>query len=616
MKGNTQQCLLVVAMALAMSIQSADAMLPLAKSGSAKVAASITGGAIGTQYLVKYRSGSAELRSATSVNTGLDAAVSRSGLSHALSAVAGQALRPAVAASLVRRLGVPGWSVVKTSRRMDEMEKALFLRELRASPAVESVEEDRNFTVAERAPVTPNDPDYSRYQWNFFDSNVGVHAPGAWAYSQGEGVVVAVVDTGIVLGHPDLANNVLPGYDMIADPFRSKREQADRVPGGWDLGDWNDEGQCGDGVPQPSSWHGTHVAGTIAQEANNGRWGAGLAYKAKVVPVRVIGACGASLADVIDGAVWAAGLEVPGLPLNQNPADVINMSLGGPGQCGGPLQSAIDMITNRGAIVVVAAGNSGAPAALFSPASCKNVIAVGATGEDGGKAGYSNYGPEVALAAPGGSGTNLPVSKYQQGIYQLVNGSPNSPDPNSWRTAGYEGTSMASPHVAAAAAMIQSVAATPLTTTQMRELLQSTATPLAKPLNGIGRSVGAGILNIEAALIRVVEPGCFPNCALAAAPPLINARVLAVAGGEGEERVYRFNAVAGKPLTIMTYGGAGNLTLSASFNKEPDSTSADARSSGPTSAETLRFPVPKAGTYYIKLSGVSAYSGVSLVARQ
>jgi len=174
---------------------------------------------------------------------------------------------------------------------------------------------------------------------------------------------------------------------------------------------------------------------------------------------------------------------------------------------------------------------------------------------------------------------------------------------------------MASPHVAAAAAMIQSVAATPLTTAQMRELLQSTATPLLKPINGIGRSVGAGILNIEAALIKVVEPACFPNCALAATP-LINTRVLAVSGAADEERVYRFDALAGKPLTIMTYGGTGNLTLSASFNKEPGSTSAEARSSGPTSTETLRFAAPKTGTYYIKLSGVSAYSGVSLVARQ
>ncbi len=616
MKGNTEKSLLVVAMALAMSTQPAHAMLPIAGAGKVNVAATSARSSVGTQFLVKYRKGSVELSNGSALIRGVTAAVSRSGLSRALPATAGQAARPAMAATLLRRTAMPGWNVIKTSRPMSAKEKADFLRELRASPNVESVEEDRLFTATKLDPVTVSDPDYSRYQWNFFDNKVGVHAPGAWAYSQGEGVVVAVVDTGIVFDHPDLKNNVLPGYDMISDPFVSKRGKAGRVAGGWDLGDWNDETQCGDGRASPSSWHGTHVAGTIAQEANNGRWGTGLAYKAKVLPVRVIGTCGASTADVIDGIAWSAGLEVPGLPINKNPADVINMSLGGLGQCGGVLQAAIDMATTRGTVVVVAAGNSDAPAGFFSPASCRNVITVGATGEDGGKAAYSNYGPEIAIAAPGGSGTTTPLSAYRPGIFQLVNGSATSPDPNSWRTVGYQGTSMASPHIAAAVAMIQSVAKAPLTTLQMRELLQSTATPLRQPINGSGRSVGVGIVNIEAALIKVVEPECDPNCALAGTPLLTDREVVTVAGGMGEDRVFRFNAVAGKTLTIMTYGGVGNVTLSASFNKEPDSSAADARSTGPTNTETLRFTPAKAGTYYIKLTGVAAYSGVSLVARE
>jgi len=614
MKRNTEQYLLAAAISLALPIQSATAMLPVTKVNRGAEIAGVPTSAVETQFLVKYRTGSIELRDSSMLNRSMSAVVSRTGLARALPAAAGRAARSPMAASLLRRTGVPGWNVIKTSRQMNAAEKALFLRELRAAPNVESVEEDRMFTVSASEPVTLNDPDYNRYQWNFFDTKVGVHAPGAWAYSQGEGVVIAVVDTGIALDNPDLKNNVLPGYDMISDPRYSRREQPGRVAGGWDMGNWTEPGQCG--AVRDSNWHGTHVAGTIAQEANNGTWGAGLAYKAKVLPVRVIGSCGAQLSDVIDGVVWAAGLEVPGLPINKNPADVINMSLGGPGQCNGPLQTAIDLAAGRGAIIVVAAGNSNAPAAVFSPSSCGNVITVGATGEDGGKSGYSNYGPEVAIAAPGGSGTNTPVSTYQRGIYQLVNGGVTSPEPGQWRTVGYDGTSMAAPHVAAAVAMIQSVAKTPLTTAQMLGLLQSTSTPLLRPLNGSGRSVGAGILNIEAALIKVVEPECYPNCALSAAPLLVDKRVLTVAGAMGEERLYRFNAVAGKPLTIMTYGGVGNVSLSASFGKEPGSSGADARSSGPASVETLRFSPARSGTYFIKLKGETAYSGVSLVARQ
>lgn len=577
------------------------------------------------RLLVKYRAGSAELRDVALADRGITAAVARAGVDRAVAASAGSPGRPAASARLLRRSALPRWSVVKTSRPLDGQESAALIRELKANPAVEMVEVERVFKADAQGTTgtAPDDPGYLRYQWNFHDSKYGVHAPQAWAYSQGEGVVVAVVDSGIVRNHPDLQNNVLPGYDMLSDSFNSRREKDGYAPGGWDMGNWVDKDYCLTGVSEglplqvASSWHGTHVAGTIAQETNNGFGVAGLAYKAKVLPVRVLGSCGGVGNNIVEGMLWAVGLEVPGVPMNPNPADVVNISLGGSGTCDGFLQEAIDRVVATGAIIVVPAGNDDIPVVNQIPASCNNVITVGATGEDGGKAPYSNFGTRVDISAPGG-GSGLPrdsSSPNEPGIWQMVNGGLRGPEPDNWKLVSYNGTSMASPHVAAAVAMIQSAVKTPLTTAQMRTLLQQTASPFGRPMVG-GRTMGAGILNIEAALIKAVEPSCFPNCALIAKALSNKVVEQGQTGAAGEEHLYRFDAEAGKVLTIMTYGGAGNVSLFASYNREPMVDDADARSTGPGSSETVRFTVAKAGTYYIKLIGASAYSGVSLVARQ
>lgn len=576
----------------------------------------------GYRFVVKYRAGAAELRDTARANQGINAAASRAGLNRALPATARSAARPAASAALLRRMGTPGWAVVRTSRSLDATEAAQFVREMKANPAVESVEIDRLYhhMATDTPSFAPNDPQ-TFAQWNFYNALSGVNATEAWDISQGEGVVVAVIDTGIAQGNPDLQNNVIPGYDMITDKRVSRRDSDDRVAGGWDVGDWVEENYCtGWASADPhdadvSSWHGSHVAGTVAQETNNGLNVAGLAFKAKVMPVRVLGSCGGFGSDIADGIIWASGGTVPGLPANPNPAEVINMSLGsgGPASCPSIYQNAIDDALSRGSIIVVAAGNSNANAGSYTMSSCNNVISVGATGFNGGKTYYSNYGARVDLSAPGGN-----AEQNNNGwIWQVVNSGTQGPT-SEWKTLGLVGTSMASPHVAAAAAMVQSVVETPLNWTQMRDLLKSTVKPFPVSIPA-ATPIGVGILDIKAALVKATTPPCDPEvdeCDPVATPLSNKVAVTGLSGSADSELLYSFEAEAGKVLTFMTYGGTGNVSLYVSHESTPTASSSDAHSTRAGNSETVRFTTPKAGMYYVKLVGVVPYTGVSLVVRQ
>lgn len=577
----------------------------------------------GYRFVVKYRDNAAERCDAAAVNRGLSAAMSRTGLDRAVAATARSVARPAASAALLRRMGMPGWNVIKTSRLLNEQEAAQFILELKANPAVEQVEIDQMYRrLSNETPrFVPNDPDSQKYQWNFFNPVSGVNAAEAWEMSQGEGVVVAVLDTGIGENTRDLVANVIPGYDMITDRRVSRRDSDERAPGGWDLGDGYDANYCiglSTGKPHPadnSSWHGTHVAGTIAQETNNGVGLAGLAHKAKVMPIRVLGSCGGRTSDIADGIIWAVGGEVPGMPLNANPAEVLNMSIGSsePETCPASYQAALDFASSKGAIVVVAAGNDNAVASTYTMSACKNLISVGATGVSGARAGYSNYGAAVDLSAPGGGG-GAADDGY---IWQVTDRGTRGPI-GAFELRGMAGTSMASPHVAAAVAMVQSVVKTPLNWMQMRDLLKATASPfpLAAPP---GRSIGTGILNIAAALTKATEEPCDPTvetCGPVATPLINKVAVTGLAGNADNETLYRFDAKVGQVLTVMTYGGWGDVALYASFDAVPTATKSDARSTRVGNSETIRFTAPKAGTYYVLLKGTASYGDVTLVARQ
>ena len=152
----------------------------------------------------------------------------------------------------------------------------------------------------------------------------------------------------------------------------------------------------------PSSWHGTHVAGTIAAVTNNAKGVAGVAFSSQVVPVRVLGVGGGYTSDIADGIIWASGGTVSGVPANANPAEVINMSLGGQSSCAATYQNAINGAVDRGTVVVIAAGNSNMNVSNFTPANCNNVIAVAANDKEGNRASYSNYGTLIDVTAPGG----------------------------------------------------------------------------------------------------------------------------------------------------------------------------------------------------------------------
>ncbi|WP_369977578.1 S8 family serine peptidase [Xanthomonas bundabergensis] len=623
---------LSAALAVVLAASAAQAASPvIGKGGLTEPAAqSAQPLQVGQRFIVKTRDAGTTARRL--LDGSLSTAVTRTGLQRAKAAIAGAPAQAAVSAKVLREMAVPGWHVVQTSRRLDASESAAFVKELQADPAVLSVQVDRLYqrldeqrvSVSKAALATaaaaPNDPAYAQLQWNFHDPVGGVNAEQAWTRSTGQGVVVAVVDTGVVKDNPDLAANVLPGYDMITDHRVSRRDSDGRAPGGYDLGDWVEADYCAAlGAPgnsaNASSWHGSHVSGTIAQVTNNAVGTAGLAYDAKILPVRVLGSCGGFGSDIADGMLWAAGLPVDGLPANPNPAEVINMSLGssGPDSCPALYQDAIDRINAKGAIIVVAAGNANADAGTYTMSSCNGVISVGAARINGGRASYSNYGTRVDIAAPGGGGS---IDGNPNGyIFQVLNAGTQSPT-SEWQIGGMAGTSMASPHVAAAVAMVQSVATTPFTWSGMRDLLRASARPFPVAIPTT-TPIGAGILDIDMLLQLATTPPCAPSDSSCVPPTktLTNKVEQRGLGSQGGDALYSFQAEAGKAVSFMTFGGTGSVALYAAAGKVPTSSSYDARSvrAGSTT-QTIRVTPSSAGTYYLRLSG--SYSGLTLVVRQ
>jgi serine protease len=367
---------------------------------------------------------------------------------------------------------------------------------------VEYAEPDRIMT----AQAIPTDPSYSQ-QWDLFESAGGINAPAAWDRSTGAGINVAVIDTGY-RPHADLAGQILQGYDFITNTTIANDGNG-RDSDASDPGDWTTAGQCAAGVPatdQNSSWHGTHVAGTIAAKANNGQGIAGIAYNARIVPARVLGKCGGYTSDIADAMIWASGGSVSSIPANANVARVLNLSLGGSGACDTTTQNAINSARSRGAVVVVAAGNSNTDATTSSPANCAGVIAVAATGRNGGKASYSNTGSNVTVAAPGGDNG--------AGILSTLNAGTTTPGADSY--AYYMGTSMATPHVAGVVALMLS-ADPNLTPDDVAAKLKSTARAFPAACPGCG----TGIVDAGAAVNAALGGGSTTTPAPAPAAPTI-----------------------------------------------------------------------------------------------
>ncbi|MFB2895953.1 S8 family peptidase [Aerosakkonemataceae cyanobacterium BLCC-F50] len=311
------------------------------------------------------------------------------------------------------------------------------LRNSEIGKKTETIEPNYQYKTLE----APNDPDYVK-QWNLRSINV----ESAWEETKGAGMTVAVIDTGVTVV-PDLEQTkFVKGYDFVND----KEEATD------------DNG------------HGTHVAGTIAQSTNNNYGVAGVAYEASIMPLKVLSAYGGgTVADIAEAIRFAA----------DNGADVINLSLGGAGESQ-VLEEAVNYAYNKGVVVVAAAGNESRNSASY-PARYPHVISVAATGPSGEKAPYSNFGAGVDISAPGGS-------ENGQILQETID-----PETGASTFAGFQGTSMASPHVAAVAALVKASGVE--TPDEIREvLIQSVRKVQEDPLNhfGAGHLDAAGAVKL------------------------------------------------------------------------------------------------------------------------
>ncbi len=361
-----------------------------------------------------------------------------------------------------------------------------------------AAESDAAISLVERVQILrhqwlPNDTLFSQ-QWALAEGIGGTRAGLAWDVTPSGSVNVGVIDTGI-RRHPDLDGKFVSGYDMIRDGFiavdGNGRDDDPSDPGDADIAL-----DCSSPINAFSSWHGTHVAGIVAAHGNNGEGISGIAPSARIQSIRGLGRCGGTFEDIADSIRWAAGVPVPGTVTNPNPVRVMNLSLGGNGPCGANMQSAVDAAIARGVAVVVAAGNDEELATNFVPANCKGVITVGASNLLGNLSSYSNFGPELALLAPGGDFGTFP------GVLSTLNGGGTDPAVPSY--AAYSGTSMAAPHVAGVVALM--FARDPsLTPGQVLNRLKASVRPFPPGTDCAGTTnvCGAGLLDAANAVASV-----------------------------------------------------------------------------------------------------------------
>ncbi|MFO0577909.1 MAG: S8 family serine peptidase [Polyangia bacterium] len=419
--------------------------------------------------------------------------------------------------------------LVQTAAQGDEATRR-DVQAIATDPRVRRAEPDR---IRRPAAGPPSDPLFGQ-QWGLGR----VRVPEAWDTTTGSSdVIVAVLDTGIALlhetpsgmplatplPHPDLKGRLLPGYDFISKPESSGDD------------DGRDADPTDTGDVFSSRLHGTHVAGILGANTNNGMGIAGVDPSCRILPVRVLGIRGGdgTDSDIADAVTWASGGSVPGVPPLPRPADILNMSFGGRG-VSFTLQRAITEALGRGVLIIAAAGNGGADATTYSPGAMDGVITVGAQDLKGRRADYSNYGPRVDLLAPGGGFSafgdevdlggpsdsgDLGVPGDMAGLGDMSidgilgtyrdDGEPELTLPP-FSYAPLIGTSQATPHVAGAASLAKAVFPG-LHQQALLALLRQTASPSGQELcmRDLSGGCGAGLLDV-AALVRLAaaQPAC------------------------------------------------------------------------------------------------------------
>ncbi len=353
--------------------------------------------------------------------------------------------------------------------------------------------------------AVPNDRLYP-LQWDYPLINL----PAAWDISTGSNVTIAVIDTGVLLSHPDLQGQLVPGYDFISSP-------AEALDG--DGIDSNPDDPGDGGLGNASSFHGTHVAGTIAAATNDNIGVAGIAWNAKIMPLRALGKGGGTSYDIDQAVRYAAGLSNDSGTVPAQRADIINLSLGGAGHSQAE-QDTFTQARNQGVIIVAAAGNDSSTTPSY-PAAYDGVVSVSAVGINKALAPYSNFGPTIDVAAPGG---DMSVDRNGDGYPDGVL-STHGDDSSGSIVMDYsflQGTSMASPHVAGVIALMKSIDPS-LTPTQFDTLLASGA--LTIDLGAAGRDdlYGYGLIDAYKAVVAAQGAAATPGTpAMSVSPGALN----------------------------------------------------------------------------------------------
>lgn len=453
-------------------------------------------------------------------------------------------------------------------------ETLMTVKSLRSNPDVHMAEPNyRVYALAE-----PNDEAYP-FQWHY----PLVNLPAAWDLTTGQpDVQIAVLDTGILSNHPDMAGQLVPGYDFIADPRRA---------GDGDGIDANPEDAGDGGELGRDSYHGTHVSGTVAAASDNGIGVAGVAWDARIMPLRVLGIQGGSTYDVAQAMRYAAGLDNDSGTVPERPADIINLSLGG-GPFIASIQSLIDEVRAAGVIIVAAAGNEGSDRPAY-PASYDGVISVSAVDSQRNLAPYSNFGSRIDVAAPGGNNAvDRNGDGYPDGVLSTRGSTSDSGGLNFVYTFT-AGTSMASPHVAGIVALMKSV--NPALTPEDVDALLASG-DISDDLGSPGRDnlYGAGLVNAERAVVAALTA--------AGATPADNPRLGA------SSALLNFGSTTQALDLVLQNSGRGTLRLNTVRTSQPwlsaSPLDVDDNGLGTYRVEVTRDDL-SVGTYAAELTAVS-----------